>query len=386
MRYCVVALILLLSVPASAERFSDYIREGGVRTDVTFSAAQRRYVSDMMRLLKGSDFHFVLRTDARHWIGVGTEKGRPAIYIHDETALYNCRALVNLKTGALTVLRGVDYDGLKRPQDARRTAEIAVEYFRKVMSGGSVFGVTAAKKASTQAAGKAGAVKKDHSAPQAPRKPAAEALHEKSAEPAAERSVKQEPHAAAETADPVGKLKEGNLRFVNGSLIHPNQSGERVKETAKGQHPFAVIVSCSDSRVPPEILFDQGVGDLFVVRTAGEVVQAVDIGSVEYAAEHLHAPLIVVIGHKRCGAVDATIKGGHVPDNILAIAKLISPAVEKAKGMKGDLLDNAVRINAENTARAIEKSPVIEQLIKEQKIRLVTAYYDIDDGTVSFGD
>mgnify|MGYP003593234672 FL=1 len=110
MRYYAIALMLLLSVPASAERFSDYMHEGGVRTDVTFSAAQRGYVSDMIRLLKGSDFHFVLRADARRWIGVGTENGRPAIYIHDESALYNCRALVNLKTGALTVLRGVDYD------------------------------------------------------------------------------------------------------------------------------------------------------------------------------------------------------------------------------------------------------------------------------------
>lgn len=384
MRYYAVALMLLLSVPASAERYSDYIREGGVRTDAAFSSAQRRYVSDMIRLLKGSDFHFVFRTDARHWIGIGTEKGRPAVYIHDESALYNCRALVNLSTGALTVLRGVDYDGLGRQQDAQRTAEIAVEYFRKVMSGGSVFSGTPVKPQARTAVKKQEA-KKELSAAAAPRKPAA-AAHAKSAELPDERSVKRDDHQAAGTADPVGKLKEGNFRFVKGALIHPNQSAERVKETAKGQHPFAIIVSCSDSRVPPEILFDQGVGDLFVVRTAGEVVQAVDIGSVEYAAEHLHAPLIVVVGHKRCGAVDATIKGGHVPDNILAIARLIAPAVEKAKGMKGDLLDNAVRINAENMARAIEKSPVIEELLTEQKIRLVTAYYDIDDGTVSFGE
>ena len=279
MRYYAIALMLLLSVPASAERFSDYMHEGGIRTDVTFSAAQRGYVSDMIRLLKGSDFHFVLRADARRWIGVGTENGRPAIYIHDESALYNCRALVNLKTGALTVLRGVDYDGLKKQQDARKTAEIAVEYFRKVMSGGSVFGGTSVKKAQTQASKKPNAAKKEHTAAAAPRKPAAEAAHAKSAEPAADRSVKQDPHSVG-TADPVAKLKEGNLRFVKGSLMHPNQSGDRVKETAKGQHPFAVIVSCSDSRVPPEVLFDQGVGDLFVVRTAGEVVQAVDIGSV----------------------------------------------------------------------------------------------------------
>ena len=171
MRYYAIALMLLLSVPASAERFSDYMHEGGVRTDVTFSAAQRGYVSDMIRLLKGSDFHFVLRADARRWIGVGTENGRPAIYIHDESALYNCRALVNLKTGALTVLRGVDYDGLKKQQDARKTAEVAVEYFRKVMSGGSVFGGTSVKKAQTQAVKKTTAVKKAQTADGASRKP-----------------------------------------------------------------------------------------------------------------------------------------------------------------------------------------------------------------------
>ena len=382
MRYPILALVLFLSVPAWAGRYTDYFREGGVRTDAAFSAAQRGYVSDMMRLLKGSDFHFVFRTDARHWIGVGTENGRPAIYIHDETALYNCRALVNLKTGALTVLRGVDYDGLRKQQDADRTAEAAVEYFRKVMSGGSVFGGASPVKPQVHAAKKTSAKKETTAAKESPHKAAEDAVHTKESVKAGETA----PHDAVEAANPVAKLREGNLRFVKGSLLHPNQGAGRVKETAKGQHPFAIIVSCSDSRVPPEILFDQGVGDLFVVRTAGEVVQAVDIGSVEYAAEHLHAPLIVVMGHKRCGAVDATIKGGHVPDNILAIAKIIAPAVEKAKGMKGDLLDNAVRINAENMAQAIERSPVIEELLKEQKIRIVTAYYDIDDGTVSFGD
>jgi carbonic anhydrase len=393
MKYVFSAVIVICaSFPSFAAGYSDYRTEGGIKAAAVLPAAQKNYVAEMIRLLNGKDFSFIIRKDARHWIGVGTEKGRPTVYIHDESAGYNCRVLINLKTGAMIVLKGVNYDNLKKQGDADMSAAIAVEYLRKVMNGGSIFAGNGAGKKKM-----ASSVKKTPAPP--PKKAVILAKSgepisagvktdaKESAKPAAITEKKESaPHAESGAEDPLKKLKDGNLRFVKGTMRHPNQSGERVKETAKGQHPFAIVVSCSDSRVPPEVLFDQGVGDLFVVRTAGEVVQAVDIGSVEYAAEHLHAPLIVVIGHKRCGAVEAAIKGGHVPDNIREIAKLIAPAVERAKGMKGDLFDNAVRINAENVARAIEKSPVIEELLKEQKIRLVTAYYDIDDGTVSFGD
>jgi hypothetical protein len=105
------------------------------------------------------------------------------------------------------------------------------------------------------------------------------------------------------------RLVEGNKRFVAGSTTHPDQTAERRTETAKGQHPFAIILTCADSRLSPEILFDEGIGDLFVVRNAGNLLDDHVLGSIEYAVEHLHATLIVVLGHTKCGAVSAAVAG-----------------------------------------------------------------------------
>jgi carbonic anhydrase len=120
-----------------------------------------------------------------------------------------------------------------------------------------------------------------------------------------------------------------------------------------------------------------------VVRTAGEVVKDVEVGSIEYAVEHLNAPLVVVLGHKRCGAVEAAVKGGSAPGKIGSVVELIKPAVEKAKGMKGDLLDNSVRINVGLVAERIRDSEVIAHFMKEKRLKIVKAYYDLDDGKVT---
>jgi carbonic anhydrase len=178
-------------------------------------------------------------------------------------------------------------------------------------------------------------------------------------------------------------LKEGNKRFTSGKMTHPSQSKEHLKEVAKAQHPVAVVVSCSDSRVPPEIVFDQGMGDLFVVRTAGEVVKDVELGSIEYAVEHLHVPLIVVLGHKRCGAVEAAVKGGAAPGNIASLVELVKPAVEEARKQKGDVLDNAVRINVRMVSEKIKNSEIIGHFMKEKRVKVVKGYYDLDDGIVT---
>ena len=166
-------------------------------------------------------------------------------------------------------------------------------------------------------------------------------------------------------------------------MTHPSQSTQRVTQAAKAQHPVAVVVSCSDSRVPPEIVFDQGIGDLFVIRTAGEVVKDVELGSIEYAVEHLHVPLVIVLGHKRCGAVEAAVKGGAAPGNIASIVELIKPAVEEAKKQKGDVLDNAVKINVRMVSEQIKSSDIIGHFMKEQRVKVVKGYYDLDDGTVT---
>jgi carbonic anhydrase len=178
-------------------------------------------------------------------------------------------------------------------------------------------------------------------------------------------------------------LTDGNARFAAQKMKHPGQSMERRAHVAKGQNPVAVVVSCSDSRVPPELLFDQGLGDLFVVRTAGEVVKDVEVGSIEYAVEHLNVPLVVVLGHKRCGAVEAAVEGGSAPGKIGSIVELIKPAVEQAKKLKGDVLDNSVRINVGLVADRIRDSEVITHFMKEKRLKIVKAYYDLDDGKVT---
>ncbi|MEO6325091.1 MAG: carbonic anhydrase [Thermoanaerobaculia bacterium] len=171
----------------------------------------------------------------------------------------------------------------------------------------------------------------------------------------------------------LAKLTRGNARAVSGKLQRPHQTTQRRKELGTGQQPFAVIVSCSDSRVPPELVFDQGLGDLFVVRVAGEVCDDTALGSIEYAVEHLGARLVVVLGHERCGAVKAALDGGEFPPHIAALVTAIKPSVEKVAGMEGDPLDNAVRANVERVVEQIRPN------VKE-KATVVGMVYDLDTG------
>jgi len=140
------------------------------------------------------------------------------------------------------------------------------------------------------------------------------------------------------------KLMEGNDRFVSDKVCHPNQSAEHRADVISAQHPFAVVVGCSDSGVPPEILFDQGIGDSFVIRTAGEVMDNATLGTIEYAVEHLNIPLIVILGNNHCGAVKPAVTG-EATEHMNYLVEAIKPAVNKVKGMKGDLLNSAIDIN-----------------------------------------
>lgn len=180
------------------------------------------------------------------------------------------------------------------------------------------------------------------------------------------------------------KLVEGNKRYSFSKQSHPNQDIERRNEVAKGQKPFAVIVGCSDSRIPPEIIFDQGLGDLFVIRVAGNIVDDVALGSIEYATSHLGSQLIVVLGHSKCGAVTATVQGGEAHGHIGSIVKAILPAVERAKAETGDLTDNSIRANALLVADQIKTSqPILSEMARNGKIEVVSAYYDLDSGLVT---
>jgi len=199
------------------------------------------------------------------------------------------------------------------------------------------------------------------------------------------------PHEVMETDPEVAmkRLLEGNKRYAAEKGTGYHRTAKRRAEVARGQHPFAVIVGCADSRVPPELLFDQGVGDLFVVRTAGNVVDDIALGSIEYAVEHLGTRLIVVLGHERCGAVDATLKGGEAPGKIKSVVAAISPAVEKAKakghGEHGcDLLCSAVRTNVKMVAEKLRSgSPILNEFMEDGLLKTVGAYYDLDTGSVS---
>jgi carbonic anhydrase len=179
------------------------------------------------------------------------------------------------------------------------------------------------------------------------------------------------------------RLSRGNARASAGKALRPHQNRARRKELATGQQPFAVVVSCSDSRVPPEIIFDQGLGDLFVVRVAGNVVDDTALGSVEYAVEHLGSRLVVVLGHERCGAVKAALDGGEPHAHVASLVKAIQPAVEKVKDAEGDKLDLAVRANVSRVVDQLRASePVLKEAVEKGDVKVVGMRYDLDSGKV----
>src|SRR5436190_12194194 len=183
----------------------------------------------------------------------------------------------------------------------------------------------------------------------------------------------------------LSELKAGNHRHQSHQYAHPHESAARQHELVKGQSPHAVILACADSRVPPEIVFDRGLGDLFVVRVAGNIATNSEIASIEYAAEHLHAPLVVVMGHQSCGAVGAAIEGGEAPGHLPALIDAIRPAVEEAKKEKGDLSANAVRINVERVVDQLRASQhLLAPAVAAGKLRIVGAVYALDTGKVAW--
>lgn len=184
------------------------------------------------------------------------------------------------------------------------------------------------------------------------------------------------------------KLKEGNQRFLDERVIRPNQTFDRVMKISAGQHPFVSILSCSDSRVPPEMLFDQGFGDLFVVRVAGNVADTDEIGTLEYGTGHLGTELIVVLGHSKCGAVTAVAKGASVGGLIPALVDNVIPAVKKAKeeGVKEEgLIDRSIELNAfQGIEDILMRSKEIRHLVHTDRVTIVAAVYDITTGRVKW--
>lgn len=185
-------------------------------------------------------------------------------------------------------------------------------------------------------------------------------------------------------------LKKGNERFAAGKPEYPHEGAARRAETAAGQHPIATVVSCSDSRVPPEILFDEGIGDLFIVRVIGNIGSVDETGSAEYGVEHLETPLLVVLGHTKCGAVTAAVTHAEVHGSIPPLLAHINPSVRTAKhdhpGLKGDeLIAETVKTNVFHSIQELfNRSQIIRHRVGNGKLKVVGAIYDIQSGTVNW--
>lgn len=196
------------------------------------------------------------------------------------------------------------------------------------------------------------------------------------------------------------QLLDGNARYASDKAERPNQSSLRRMEVATSQNPFAAVVGCSDSRVPVEVIFDQGVGDLFVVRTAGNLIEDVGIASVEFAVANLGVQLVLVMGHRRCGAVQAAVNaalaagqhsdaGGEetaLPDAgyLPALVAKIQPAVDAVRAMGGDILENATQANARLMAKRLEnRSALLYERVRTGNLRIASSIYDLDTGLVT---
>ncbi len=193
------------------------------------------------------------------------------------------------------------------------------------------------------------------------------------------------PNATKPTADQALRaLMEGNGRFVSGNLLHPNHCEESRQARVGGQEPIAAILACADSRVPPVDIFDQGIGDLFVVRVAGNVIGDHSLGSLEYAVSHLHTPLVIVLGHSSCGAVGAVAAGVNLGGHMASLGPTIQAAIKKVQNQEGDLTNNAAKELAKMTAEKIASSePIIADYVHAGTIKVVAAYYDLESGEVS---
>lgn len=179
------------------------------------------------------------------------------------------------------------------------------------------------------------------------------------------------------------ELMAGNQRYAASHAAHPHQDAASRSDLTEGQHPGVVILGCADSRVAPELVFDQGLGDLFVIRVAGNVPDDHVLGSIEYAVEHLGSRLVVVLGHSKCGAVSAAVENSGHEGHVYSVMKSIEPAVKACKNRSGDKVDNTVRANVSLVVKQLRHShPILEKLVREGKIKIVGARYDLESGLV----
>ena len=199
---------------------------------------------------------------------------------------------------------------------------------------------------------------------------------------AASSGLAVEQRSSVDAAQALKMILEGNQRFIAGKMQHPNETPARRKEIAKGQHPFASVLACSDSRTAPEIILDRGLGDLFVVRVAGNVADQVVIESLDYSVTHLGARLVMVVGHRRCGAVIAAVEGHDAPGDVGPMLSELKPAVAAAKDIPGDTVENTVRANVRLIVLKLSESPELGAMVKSGELKIVGGIYDLDTGKI----
>jgi len=191
------------------------------------------------------------------------------------------------------------------------------------------------------------------------------------------------PAETSAEAPPFEVLMAGNQRYMQGHPLNVQNTYDERPQLVAGQNPIAIVVGCSDSRVPPEIVFDQGLGKLFVIRVAGNVLDDHALGSIEYAAEHLHTHLIVVLGHDKCGAVQAAVSGGELPGHMQSFVQSIQPAVEEARKYPGDLLDLAIDANVRYVVKQLKTSqPILAHLVDTGELKVAGTRYKLATGEV----
>lgn len=179
------------------------------------------------------------------------------------------------------------------------------------------------------------------------------------------------------------RLKVGNQRFVNDKLTSDNQGSQRRQTQTEGQDPFAIVLSCADSRVVPELVFDTGIGELFVVRVAGNIANTSSVASIEYAVAHLGTPVIVVLSHESCGAVTAAVKGGNNGYNLNHLLSHITPAISESDEKAS--VNDVSKLNAQLTVKDLSnRSSIISEAVKSGKLKIVPAYYNLETGVVDF--
>jgi carbonic anhydrase len=202
----------------------------------------------------------------------------------------------------------------------------------------------------------------------------------------------QEGHSATQTDSLVQWLKDGNDQFIHSKFDqHGIDSSLRIA-VSKAQHPKAIILTCSDSRVPPELVFDKGLGDLFVIRVAGNIVDDAVLASIEYAVEHLHTSLVVVMGHQNCGAIGAAVADLQNPENkidnhLRTLTDKIEQAIQTVKLNESDFTQKALMSNVIYTVSSLQQSrPVLNEAVKKGEVKIVGAVYDLSTGKVSWLD